>query len=218
MYVCKVEPPPTAYERAFYDRGQASQSAISWLEKTGKQHGIHIHHALCGHGGERWILGAPVDGYDPKSETIFQYHGCRWHGCRRCFADRGTITAHGKNREELYTATVERTRALRKAGYRVIEKWECADIKTKETNPEKQTKTYPHAIFYDFEAFQDSTRRKEATDYLTYENVHVPISVSIGDTLKREPTHICDPDAKELIRKFIEELKRRGKNIREEVR
>ena len=214
----KVEPPPTAYERAFYDRGQASQSAISWLEKTGKQHGIHIHHALCGHGGERWILGAPVDGYDPKSETIFQYHGCRWHGCRRCFADRGTITAHGKNREELYTATVERTRALRKAGYRVIEKWECDDIKTKETNPEKQTKTYPHAIFYDFEAFQDSTRRKEATDYLTYENVHVPISVSIGDTLEREPIHICDPDAKELIRKFMEELKRRGKNIREEVR
>ena len=41
--------------------------------------------------------------------------------------------------------------------------------------------------------------------------MHVPISVSIGDTLEREPTHICDPDAKELIRKFMEELKRRGK-------
>ena len=100
----------------------------------------------------------------------------------------------------------------------MIEKWECDDIKTKETNPEKQTITYPHAIFYDFEAFQDSTRRKEATDYLTYENVHIPISVSIGDTLEREPTHICDPDTKELIRKFMEELNRRGKNIREEVR
>ena len=29
----------------------------------------------------------------------------------------------------------------------------------------------------------------------------------------REPTHICDPDPKELIRKFMEELKRRGRNI-----
>ena len=214
----KVKSPPTAYERTFYDAGQPSQLAISWLEKTGKLLGIHIHHAMCGHGGERWILGAPVDGYDPKSRKVFQYHGCWWHGCRRCFADRDTRIAHGKTREELYTATVERTRALRRAGYRVIEKWECDDIKTKEKNPEKQTKTYPHAIFYDFEAFQDSTRRKEATDYLTYENVHVPISVSIGDTLEREPTHICDPDAKALIRKFMEELKRRGKNIREEVR
>ena len=24
----------------------------------------HIHHALCGHGGERWIVEASVDGYD----------------------------------------------------------------------------------------------------------------------------------------------------------
>ena len=73
-------------------------------------------------------------------------------------------------------------------------------------------------IFYDFESFHDSTKRKEATDYLTYENAHVPISVSIGDTLEREPTHICDPDPKELIRRFMEELKRRGRNIRDLVR
>ena len=84
-------------------------------------------------------------------------------------------------------ATVDRTRALREAGYPVIEKWECDFIKTKEKKTKKQTKTYPHAIFYDFESFQDSTNRKEATDYLTYENVHMPISVSIGDTLEREP-------------------------------
>ena len=96
----KVEPPPTAYERTFYDKGKASQPAIRWLEKTGKRLGIHIHHALCGHGGERWILGAPVDGYDPKSGAVFQYHGCWWHGCRRCFDDRGTRIAHGKTREE----------------------------------------------------------------------------------------------------------------------
>ena len=179
----------------------------------GKKLGIHIHHAMCGHGGERWILGAPVDGYAPKSGTIFQYHCCWWHGCRCCFADRDTRIAHGKTREELFIATMERTRALREAGYHVIEKWECDDIKTKEKKQKKQTKTYPHAIFYNFESFQDSTKRKEATDYLTYENVHVPISVSFGDTLEREPTHICDPDTKELIRKFMEELKRHGKNI-----
>ena len=110
-------------------------------------------------------------------------------------------------------ATLERTRALINAGHRVIEKWECDDIKTKEKNPKKQTKTYPHAIFYDFESLHDSTKRKEATDYLTYDNAHVPISVSIGDTLELEPTHICDPDPKELIRRFMEELKRRARNI-----
>ena len=85
--------------------------------------------------------------------------------------------------------------------------------KNERKSPKKQTKPYPHAIFYDFESFHDSTKRKEATDSLTYENVHVPISMSIGDTLERAPTHICDPDAKELIRKLMEELMRRGKNI-----
>ena len=54
--------------------------------------------------------------------------------------------------------------------------------------------------------------------YLTYEAAHVPISVSIGDTLEREPTHICDPDPKQLITRFMEELERRGENIRQAVR
>ena len=66
----KVKAPPMAYERTFYGQGQASQPAISWLEKTGKRLGIHIHHVMCGHGGERWILGAPVDGYHLRSGTI----------------------------------------------------------------------------------------------------------------------------------------------------
>ena len=53
---------------------------------------------------------------------------------------------------------------------------------------------------------------------LTIENTHVPISVSIGDTLEREPTHICKKNPAVLVHKFMEELERRGKNIRDQVR
>jgi len=56
------------------------------------------------------------------------------------------------------------------------------------------------------------------TPMLTIENEHVPISVSIGDTLEREPTHICERDPAELVRKFVEELERRGKAVRDRVR
>lgn len=42
--------------------------------------------------------------------------------------------------------------------------------------------------------------------------------VSIGDNLECAPTHICEKDPKELVRKFVEELERPGKNIREIVR
>ena len=78
-------------------------------------------------------------------------------------------------------------------------------------------RSYPHAILYYFEAYGDKNQRKEPTGMLTIENAHVPISVSIGDTLEREPTHICEKNPVELVCKFMKELERRGKNIRSKV-
>jgi len=63
------------YEPVLVEGGE-SKASLLWLERKVKQSGRHIHHAMCGHGGERWISGAPVDGYHPKTKTIFQYHGC----------------------------------------------------------------------------------------------------------------------------------------------
>ena len=175
---------------------------------------------MSGHGGERWIERAPVDGYNPETKTVFQYHGCYWHGCRKCFPyDRERIIDHkDKTREDLFKATKRRIGYLRKAGYRVVEAWACEVWEILDELPRTQTKSYPHAILYDFEAYGDNNQRKEPTPTLTIENAHVPISVSIGDTLKREPTHICEIDPAELVRKFMEELERLGKNIRAQVR
>ena len=53
--------------------------------------------------------------------------------------------------------------------------------------PKTEKRTYLHAIFYDFESHFDKTQRNEVTAALTYENAHVPISVSICDTLERSP-------------------------------
>lgn len=83
---------------------------------------------------------------------------------------------------------------------------------------EKKTECYPHFILFDFESYGDKNARKEATNMLTYQNVHVPISVSIGDTLNREPTHIRDKNPSELVKKFIKELKKRAIAIIKEVR
>ena len=65
----KLTPPLSKYEMTFYDKGYISKPAIEWLEKTAKQMKIHIHHSMCGHGGERHILGAPVDGFESFSST-----------------------------------------------------------------------------------------------------------------------------------------------------
>ena len=55
--------------------------------------GKHIHHKMCGHGGERmvtvWVLNDKdekepayflIDGYEPETNTVYQFHGCHWHG------------------------------------------------------------------------------------------------------------------------------------------
>ena len=231
----KVELPQTSFEKAFYPKHSASPESIRWLEKEAAIRKIHIHHATCGHGGERWVpiksaayrhvnkkgvVSAPVDGYNHETKTVYQYHGCYWHGCRKCFPnDRNKIITHyGQTREDKYKATVERTQNHRAAGYNVIEAWSCEVGKININLPKPQTKSYPHAIIYDFEAYGNKNQRKEPTGMLTIENKHVPISVSIGDTLDKEPTHICERDPAVLVHKFMEELERREKNIRDQVR
>ena len=108
-------------------------------------------------------------------------------------------------------------KTLQKAGYCVIKAWACEVGEIDVELPRPQMQSYPHTIFYDFEAYSDKNQRKELTGMLMIENTHVPISVSVGDTLEREPTHICEKDPAELVRKFMEELERRGKNIRTKV-
>ena len=72
-----------------------------------------------------------------------------------------------------------------------------------------ETKTYPHAIVYDFEAYQDTSKAVRPTSDLFYESEHVPISVSLADTLNPEPEYIVSRDPAELIRLFHQSLERR---------
>ena len=231
----KVEAPQTAYQKAFYPKHQASKESIQWLRYVEKNWQFKIVHAMSGHGGERWIEKRPVDGYNDEKKVVFQYHGCRWHGCPKCYPNREQIIEHGgKTVEELYQATKRRTAHLRKVGYKVIECWSCQWLvpggadKHGEELPKPRTKAYPHAILYDFEAYGDGNQRKEPTKHLTIESKHIPVSVSIGDTLettitqegKKVPkvTHICERNPRVLVQKFMQELGRREKNIRKQVR
>ena len=81
--------------------------------------------------------------------------------------------------------------------------WECKAPGYKEITYEHKSVIYPHAIVYDFEAYLDEAKIYSATKDLTFENVHVPISVSVGDTLNQQPTHLCERDSKVLIEKFM---------------
>ena len=68
-----------------------------------------------------------VDGYDPLTRTVYEFHGCIYNGCPTCFPMRVAkhyVTAD-RTVEELYQATLKKRMALLKADYTVIEMWEC---------------------------------------------------------------------------------------------
>ena len=173
------------------------------------------------------ILGCKLDGYHPESQTIFQYHGCHWHGCPDCFsADEGrdhvlSKTRNGREitREDAYQNTQSITDFLRRNGHTVIERWEheLPRLWWNDRCPPKGNETYPHAIVYDFEAYQDKTKASQPTRDRFYESEHVPISVSIADTLNPKPEYIVPRDPNELLRLFYHALERRSDAIREDI-
>ena len=79
-------------------------------------------------------------------------------------------------------------------------------------------KKYPRFILYDFVAVFNKEGAEARSSKLTIESEQVPISVSVDDTLEKEPTHIVDKEPEELIRRFMKGLERRARNIRKKVR
>ena len=211
--------PESAFEKAFYPEGTFGKKGICWLEHLSRQSGKHIHHHKCGHGGEKFIKGHPVDGYLPETKTVFQFHGCHWHGCIQCFPNpeqRTEVIRTDKNgkettREIAYIKTLARSEEIRHLGYNLIERWEhdepCPWWNDK--LPQKSNETYPHAIVFNFESYQDNTKASNPTRDLSNECEHVPISVSIADTINTEPEYICSNDPNELVRLFYQSLVQR---------
>ncbi|KAL4131304.1 hypothetical protein QTP88_008637 [Uroleucon formosanum] len=82
-----------------------SKQSITWLQHFNNK---NISHAL--NGGEKIIAGAKVDGFDNKSKTVYQYNGCFWHGCTKCYKDRETINnINHETMEDLYPKTIDRS-------------------------------------------------------------------------------------------------------------
>ena len=77
-----------------------SYTTCQCIEAQAIETNKHIHHKMCGHGGERmvttWVLNDKgktepasflVDGYKLETNTVYQFHGCHWHG-HTCLKNR----------------------------------------------------------------------------------------------------------------------------------
>ena len=203
-------------EKVFYGGNtQFSFKGCKWIEKQSENIGEHIHHALCGHGGERCVtyttpLGNEVeimvDGFDPKSSTVYQFHGCKWHGC----------PCQGVPNHPKYQRTIERDNFIKSLGHNVISVWECENPKLSKRFLKREFIPYPNFIVFDFEAILKKLDLHQTSD-LTINSQHIPVSVAINDNLTNEPIFLEDSDPEALIQEFLEEIQRRQELISKEV-
>ena len=120
---------------------------------------------MCGHGGERQVMVRylnskgekdyttyPVDGYEPETKTVYQFHGCKWHG-HACIKDRT------KKQRKIYRDTLAIDRLIENNGVdtlthknskiNLVRAWECEKPYKKSVKFEKGFRQYPHFIVHD---------------------------------------------------------------------
>ena len=216
-------------EKVFYGGNKKfSYAACQWIEKQSELIGRHIHHALCGHGGEYYVYlyagkeknsharEIPVDGYEPKSNTIFQYHGCKWHGCPCQKRKERNSLEEERSAEQRYAKTIELEKKMKEQGFKIVSVWECEKPELKKKRFCKKFRPYPYFIVYDFEAICQKINEKQ-TDELEITAKHIPVSVAINDNLTKKPSFIVEEDPKKLNKKFVVELLKRARQIEESV-
>ena len=127
-------------------------AAVEWMTYIMQRDDIFIQHKF--NGGEFKIHNMSVDGFCSKTNTIYEYLGCIWHGhtcyCARHDSQKNPRTHSPfnsrKSLDDLLEETKRRLAWLRSLNYTVIEIWEC------EWNAEKKIcpdiTRYAHDIFF----------------------------------------------------------------------
>lgn len=114
--------PPGGYKQSRY-----SDESLEWLEYIKNYCGYpDLRHIGNSAFGEKQIGKYFVDGFDENTKTVFEYNGCFFHGCPKCFPSgnlRNTITQ--KLLTQCFKETVERQQELEKMGFNVISIWGC---------------------------------------------------------------------------------------------
>uniref|UniRef100_A0A915DL16 DNA-directed DNA polymerase n=1 Tax=Ditylenchus dipsaci TaxID=166011 RepID=A0A915DL16_9BILA len=104
--------PEKGYER----NDRQSAIAIKWMEWVSEQRGINIQHA--GNGGEfkiKTTMGRcfKLDGYDLENLKAYEFNGCHYHGCPKCYKRGDKQQANFKSAEENLAITEKRLADLR---------------------------------------------------------------------------------------------------------
>ena len=109
-----------------------SKMSIIWLNYM--SNGVNIQHALSG-GEKKLTIGNKtykVDGFREETNTVYEFYGCFWHGCPKCYRPNIINTKSQKDMGTLNGLTVEKRDTIENAGYNHVSTYECQLTKNKE--------------------------------------------------------------------------------------
>ncbi|XP_055335709.1 uncharacterized protein LOC129586473 [Paramacrobiotus metropolitanus] len=101
-----------------------SYESMQWLHFVMQNEHIEIQHARNHPDGEKRIGRYKVDGFYEAANTVFEYHGCYFHGCPKCYT-ADAVTNGNQNMAQLLQATKHKQRYLETRGYSYRSIWSC---------------------------------------------------------------------------------------------
>ena len=141
---CLMQPMPTGcyVRRREEDQFKPHQpdvwgkTASEWIDWVAHTKSLNIRHK---HNGKEKQIGQrqlPVDGWCAQTNTVYQFHGCYWHG-HDCMQEKGVTQndKNGKTMEQLQSDTEKNSQYIQQCGYHLVEMWKCEWKKMKTENP-----------------------------------------------------------------------------------
>ncbi|XP_055339072.1 uncharacterized protein LOC129588733 [Paramacrobiotus metropolitanus] len=126
-------------------RHNQSNKALEWMAHMERISGVKIQ-TCRSPGGEKRIKQFPVDGWDPVEKTVYQFHGCFWHGCAIHFPDPSRMnTVRMKTFGEIREETVKTNLAIQSDPnvQALVIKYECEFDQEKKAGMIKSLKFRP---------------------------------------------------------------------------
>ena len=104
---------------------KTSTKALQWIKFQSFKHNLKISHAK--NGGEFKIGNYLVDGFCEKTQTVYEFHGCFWHGCKKCYKSDTSNPVKRELMGTTYKKHTDRINYLKSTldSCKFIEIWEC---------------------------------------------------------------------------------------------
>lgn len=111
------------WDKSKFTKHHHSKKQMEWLRHISISHPDMIH---AENSGEYRIPGTryKADGYDPSTNTVYEFHGDYWHGNPLKYDPSEINATTGTSYGDLFKDTQDRIEDIKSRGYSVVEMWE----------------------------------------------------------------------------------------------